>query len=332
MFVCVTWTPTPQLPHVIVTEVGARCVRTGLVRRTLTPQSLHWRHSPRCRRRLSAGRLYNEFEWMNVTLSNATIARTWLLQMGNAAARNGVAIQYCMPFPRHALQRYASCSSLPARGEPRRDDILCCAALRSQPCSRSERPTTTYLAAWTSNGKSGRPPSSQTHWRCLPSRTTSGAWCCVWESVAAAALMMCFRQTYRTTTNQPGNPYNGAKELYPALESAVATLSTGPVTPSDGIGLTNVSLVMRSCASDGMLLQPSEPATSIDSTFLFASFGSNGPNVSVLLFTHQATRESRSSHFLVSLCVCLCLCLWSGPIVEYVLSDWLLPVVPCLRC
>ena len=30
--------------------------------------------------------------------------------------------------------------------------------------------------------------------------------------------------------------------------------------------------------------------------------------------------------------VCLCLCLWSGPIVEYVLSDWLLPVVPCLRC
>lgn len=49
--------------------------------------------------------LYNEFEWMNVTLSNATIARTWLMQMGNAAMRNGITIQYCMPFPRHALQR-----------------------------------------------------------------------------------------------------------------------------------------------------------------------------------------------------------------------------------
>lgn len=52
-----------------------------------------------------ACRLYNEFDWMNVTLSNATIARMWLLQMGNAAERNGVNIQYCMPYPRHALQR-----------------------------------------------------------------------------------------------------------------------------------------------------------------------------------------------------------------------------------
>ena len=45
---------------------------------------------------------------MNVTLSNATIARMWLLQMGNAAERNGVNIQYCMPYPRHALQRCAT--------------------------------------------------------------------------------------------------------------------------------------------------------------------------------------------------------------------------------
>ena len=48
--------------------------------------------------------LYNEFEWMNATLADPALARDWLLQMGHGAAEAGVNIQYCMPYPRHALQ------------------------------------------------------------------------------------------------------------------------------------------------------------------------------------------------------------------------------------
>ena len=86
---------------------------------------------------------------------------------------------------------------------------------------------------------------------------------------------------HRSTTNQPGNPYIGAKEPYPELEACVATLSTGPVTPGDGIGYTNVSLVMRSCSTSGMLLQPDRPATAVDATMLQQAFGSGGPQVRV---------------------------------------------------
>jgi hypothetical protein len=41
---------------------------------------------------------------MNLTLQNVEAARTWLVQMGNAAKRNGLPIQYCMSWPRHILQ------------------------------------------------------------------------------------------------------------------------------------------------------------------------------------------------------------------------------------
>jgi hypothetical protein len=41
---------------------------------------------------------------MNLTLQNVEAARTWLVQMGNAARRNGLPIQYCMSWPRHILQ------------------------------------------------------------------------------------------------------------------------------------------------------------------------------------------------------------------------------------
>jgi hypothetical protein len=41
---------------------------------------------------------------LNLTLHNATAADTWLRQMGAAAATNNVTVQYCMLWPRFALQ------------------------------------------------------------------------------------------------------------------------------------------------------------------------------------------------------------------------------------
>src|SRR6185437_3099293 len=58
------------------------------------------------------------------------------------------------------------------------------------------------------------------------------------------------------------------------LQSLVSTLSAGPVGPGDRVGMTNRSLVMRTCRSDGMLLKPDRPATPIDASFL--SDGRNG--------------------------------------------------------
>ncbi len=53
-------------------------------------------------------------------------------------------------------------------------------------------------------------------------------------------------------------------ESHTALHSAVASLSTGPVAPSDAIDKFNKSLIMRACNADGLLLKPSRPAFVID--------------------------------------------------------------------
>jgi hypothetical protein len=77
-----------------------------------------------------------------------------------------------------------------------------------------------------------------------------------------------------SSTSQPGNPYgDSVVEPTPRLQSAVATLSAGPVAIGDGVGFTDRALVMRSCRADGRLLQPSRPATPLDSTVLDRALG-----------------------------------------------------------
>ncbi|XP_050403537.2 uncharacterized protein LOC126819480 [Patella vulgata] len=85
-----------------------------------------------------------------------------------------------------------------------------------------------------------------------------------------------FKDTFWTTSTQPGNPYNKS-EPNTRLQGFVATLSTGPVGPSDKIGLHNVSLIMRCCNDDGLILKPSKPARAIDSQIYQSAFGSGGP-------------------------------------------------------
>ena len=53
-------------------------------------------------------------------------------------------------------------------------------------------------------------------------------------------------------------------ETHPALHAAIATLSTGPVAPSDAIDKFNISLIMRCCNMDGLILKPSRPAFAIN--------------------------------------------------------------------
>ncbi|KAK7098686.1 uncharacterized protein [Littorina saxatilis] len=48
--------------------------------------------------------LDQEFYTMNATQSTVDVAKTWLMQMGQAARATGLTIQYCMSNPRHAMQ------------------------------------------------------------------------------------------------------------------------------------------------------------------------------------------------------------------------------------
>ena len=82
---------------------------------------------------------------------------------------------------------------------------------------------------------------------------------------------------YRTTTTQSGNVY-GDSEPAPAMEAAVATLSTGPVANSDRLDLINKTLLMRCCSTSGQILKPDRPATALDSTFARRAFGVAGPD------------------------------------------------------
>ena len=122
--------------------------------------------------------------------------------MGSAAEKNGLTIQYCMPYIRHVLQSLEISAVTQARAS---DDY--------KPLVDSEQ--------WRIGGQSilfnavGISPSKD------------GIW---------------------TTTLQPGSPYGAqGRELHSRLQAAVLTLSTGPIAIGDGIGYSDVELILRSC-------------------------------------------------------------------------------------
>ncbi|KAL5016032.1 hypothetical protein ScPMuIL_005621 [Solemya velum] len=184
--------------------------------------------------------LYIEFN-QTATLTNLTLGRTWMNQMGRAAANNGLTIQYCMANPRHALQSLENPAVTQARVS---DDYA--------------------------------PGNEQ--WRIGIS------------SIFADALGLApYKDTFWTTQTETGNKY-GKDEPYPALEAVVATLSTGPVGPSDKIASTNVTLLMRCCNQDGLILKPSRPAVAIDKQILRTVFDP----------TQNSTGEIWSTYTIVS--------------------------------
>jgi hypothetical protein len=74
-----------------------------------------------------------------------------------------------------------------------------------------------------------------------------------------------FKDVFWSTSFQPGSPYGiGAHEVLPEREILIATLSTGPVGPGDGINYTNVERIMKCCRKDGLILKPDRPLTTIN--------------------------------------------------------------------
>ena len=86
------------------------------------------------------------------------------------------------------------------------------------------------------------------------------------SSLFADALGIApFKDTFWSTSDEPGSSYKPfAMEPLPEREIAVATLSTGPVGPGDGINFTNVERIMKCCRQDGLILKPDRPISMLD--------------------------------------------------------------------
>ncbi|KAL3917479.1 MAG: hypothetical protein SGILL_004695 [Bacillariaceae sp.] len=75
--------------------------------------------------------------------------------------------------------------------------------------------------------------------------------------------------TDNNKTETPGCKWTvDHEEVAAELHIVLALMTTGPFGLSDGIGMSNATLLKRTIAQDGTLLQPSKPITAIDSTFL----------------------------------------------------------------
>ena len=100
------------------------------------------------------------------------------------------------------------------------------------------------------------------------------------SAVLAFALgVIPFKDNFWTTPVQCENPYYPAAnctEPNTALESAVASFSTGAVAPGDGVGQSNASLIMRSVTSEGRLLKPTRPMSSLDLWYAANAFTAGG--------------------------------------------------------
>lgn len=130
-------------------------------------------------------------------------------------------------------------------------------------------------------------------------------------------------------------------ESTPALEAYAAVLSGGPVGPSDQVGKANKSLIMATwylishltvlyyvtllsymqifSMIDGLLLRPSRPALSIDSTFVQRAFGSGGPNGHIVATYTEVIQWERKLIITCNHVVCFS-------------SDWSVHVVLPVHC
>jgi len=101
--------------------------------------------------------------------------------------------------------------------------------------------------------------------------TYSQQWRVGYPSLFAWSLgVIPFKDNFWSNTeHQSGCPYyrSSCLELNAELQALVATLTSGVVAFSDKIGYANVTRLMRTCRSDGVILTADNPAVILDSVF-----------------------------------------------------------------
>lgn len=137
---------------------------------------------------------------------------------------------------------------------------------------------------------------------------------------------------YWSTAYQAGNPYGEDRcEPYARLQGAVTALSTGPIAIGDGIGYSDVDLIMKSCMKNGRTLQPSLPATPIDAYFIQKAFNDgSGPDGEVYFAPSFITGYIRNDTLVDkykkgNICVhdeCTLVPVYGSLLVAELASDW----------
>ncbi|CAF3564069.1 unnamed protein product [Rotaria socialis] len=115
--------------------------------------------------------------------------------------------------------------------------------------------------------------------------------------LADAVGLAPFKDVLWSTSVQPGSPYgSSSKEILPDREILIATLSTGPVGPGDGIDYVNIESIMKCCRQDGLILKPDRPITTINT--LIADWASNNGVVQGELYSTQTMIIDRTFHII----------------------------------
>ena len=199
--------------------------------------------------------LYNEWQGIAGVRASPTLARQWLMQMGQGAAKQNTTVQYCMALARHVMQSI----EIPAVTTIRASDDY-------------------------GPGQTGGYPVQKNSSQPITMRPVCGFPYCVYyvgtSSIFTYALdLKPSKDNYWSTPLQQGsafaskgNPWkptmlNDTHEPYNEMQSAISSYTTAQVAPSDGIGFSNASLINMACMKDGRLLQPDVPARAIDASF-----------------------------------------------------------------
>eukprot|EP01061_Rhynchopus_euleeides_P007092 TRINITY_DN1606_c0_g1_i4.p1 TRINITY_DN1606_c0_g1~~TRINITY_DN1606_c0_g1_i4.p1 ORF type:complete len:755 (+),score=302.52 TRINITY_DN1606_c0_g1_i4:45-2309(+) len=99
------------------------------------------------------------------------------------------------------------------------------------------------------------------------------------SSILAHAVGLApFKDNFWTTSKEPNSSRGDITNPDTARHAAVATLTAGPVTPSDGVDYQNATLIMKSSRADGVLLHPARPATFTDTFIRQQAVAAGGPD------------------------------------------------------
>ncbi|CAG0917820.1 unnamed protein product [Notodromas monacha] len=183
------------------------------------------------------------FEEMEAMHTDFNLSTDWITQMHAAAEELGLNIQYCMALTRYALESVRF---------PRVTQI---------------RVSEDYAAALL-NWKIGVTSMIAEALGKSPFKDT-------FRTDQVAVEKMCSERSTGITAKEAC-----VRAFRPFLQSAISSLSAGPVGPGDKIGSENAILLLKSCRSDGKLLKPDRPASAVNAQMLRAAFGDPnlGPN------------------------------------------------------
>ncbi|CAF1261231.1 unnamed protein product [Rotaria sordida] len=128
--------------------------------------------------------------------------------------------------------------------------------------------------------------------------STRSQWNIGISSMLADAIGLApFKDVLWSTSLQPGSPYGASsKEILPEREILIATLSTGPVGPGDGIDYANIQSIMKCCRRDGLILKPDRPLRTINT--LVADWAFYNGVIQGELYSTQTTINDRTFHII----------------------------------